>query len=74
MIFRQQSTLGELGLPHDFMLLFQLLLEQLHKGWAGIGVRNNFAESYALTTLPDLMHPVQTRIRLLVVFTFALTV
>lgn len=32
------------------------------------------AETYALTTLPDLMQPVQTRIRLLVVFTFALTV
>jgi hypothetical protein len=29
---------------------------------------------YALTTLPDLMHPVQTRIRLFAVFTFALTV
>jgi len=35
MVFRQQRTLGELCLPHDFMLLFQFLLEQLHKEWSG---------------------------------------
>lgn len=29
---------------------------------------------YAFATLPDLMHPVQTRMRLFAVFTFALTV
>jgi hypothetical protein len=31
-------------------------------------------QRYALTTLPDLMQPVQTRMRLLEVFTFAFTV
>jgi hypothetical protein len=30
--------------------------------------------AYALTTLPDLMHPVQTRMRLFVAFTLAFTV
>jgi hypothetical protein len=36
--------------------------------------KQKWSGAYALTTLPDLMHPVQTRMRLLAVFTFAFTV